>query len=144
MKPIVIATDLTHTTESAIRHGMTLARGLGADVVLVHAWEPPAIAVMDATLALPPDQLAVHVGALQRRLDETAERFRPEHSRLSTRLIEGPPAAAIANFVQEVDAQMVVVGTSAPRFLTRLLGSTAESVVRSAPCPVLVVRAAIA
>jgi nucleotide-binding universal stress UspA family protein len=46
--------------------------------------------------------------------------------------------------VQEADAQMVVVGTSAPRFLTRLLGSTAESVVRTAPCPVLVVRAAIA
>ncbi len=143
MKPIVIATDLTHTTESAIRHGMTLARDLGADVVLVHAWEPPAIAVMDATLALPPDQLAVHVSALQHRLDEVAARFRPEKLRLSTQLIEGPPAAAIANFVQQTDAQMVVVGTSAPRLLTRLLGSTAEAVVRTAPCPVLVVRAAI-
>ncbi len=143
MKPIVIATDLTHTSENAIRHGMNLARDLGADVVLVYAWEPPAIAVMDATVALPPDQLATHVGALQRRLDEVAERFRPEHARLSTRLIEGPPAEAIANFVQQSDARMVVVGTSAPRLLTRLLGSTAESIVRSAPCPVLVVRATL-
>ncbi len=143
MKPIVIATDLTHTSENAVRHGMTLARDLGADVVLVHAWEPPAIAVMDATLALPPDQLAVRVGEFQRRLDEVAERFRPEAARLSTRLIEGPAAEAIAKFVQESGARMVVVGTSAPRFLTRLLGSTAEAVVRASPVPVLVVRTQI-
>ncbi|MFO0649224.1 MAG: universal stress protein [Polyangiales bacterium] len=143
MKPIVIATDLTHTSENAVRHGMTLARDLGADVVLVHAWEPPAIAVMDATLALPPDQLAVRVGEFQRRLDEVAERFRPEHARLSTRLIEGPAAEAIAKFVQESGARMVVVGTSAPRLLTRLLGSTAEAVVRASPVPVLVVRTQI-
>ncbi len=140
MKPIVIATDLTQTSENAVRHGMTLARDLGADVVLVHAWEPPAIAVLDATLALPPDQLAVRVSALQRRLDEVAERFRPENARLSTRLIEGPAPEAIAKFVQDSGARLVVVGTSAPRLLTRLLGSTAEAVVRAAPVPVLVVR----
>ncbi len=140
MKPIVIASDLTPTTENALRHGMTLARDLNTDVILVHAWEPPALAVMDATVALPPDELAVHVGMLQRRLDEIAARVRPEHAKLSTRLIEGRPAEAIAKFVQETDARMVVVGTSAPRLLTRLLGSTAEAVVRTAPCPVLVVR----
>jgi nucleotide-binding universal stress UspA family protein len=143
MNPIVIATDLTQTSESAVRHGMTLARDLGADAVLVYAWEPPAIAVMDATLALPPEELALRVGEFQRRLDELAERVRPEHKRLSTRLIEGPAAEAITKFVQESGARLVVVGTSTPRFLARLLGSTAEAVVRTSPVPVLVVRSHI-
>lgn len=140
MKPIVIATDLTHTTEAALRHGMTLARDLQADVLLVHAWEPPAILVMDAVVAMPPDQLAVHLGNLQRRLDEVAERVRPEHQRLATRLIEGPAVDALVNIVRETGARYLVVGTRAPTGLSRLLGSTADALVHKAPCPVLVVR----
>ncbi len=141
MKPVVIATDLTHTSEDAVRQGMTLARDLGADVILVHAWEPPAILVMDAAIAMPPDQLAVHVGNLQRRLDEVAERFRPEHQRLTVRLIEGSPVDALTDLVRETGARMVVVGTRAPTGLSRLLGSTADTMVHKLPVPVLVVRA---
>lgn len=140
MKPIIIATDLTHTSEDAIRHGMSLARDLGADVTLVHAWEPPAILVMDAAIAMPPDQLAVHVSNLQRRLDDVAERFRPEGQRLDTRLVEGPAVDALCTLVGELGARMIVVGTRAPTGLARLLGSTADAVIHKAPCPVLVVR----
>ena len=37
---------------------------------------------------------------------------------------------------------MVVVGTNLPRLVTRILGSSAQSIIRAVTCPVLVVHAA--
>jgi nucleotide-binding universal stress UspA family protein len=51
-------------------------------------------------------------------------------------------AQEIAQLAADLEADLVVVGTHGRRGLSRvLLGSVAESVVRLAPCPVLVVRA---
>jgi nucleotide-binding universal stress UspA family protein len=53
---------------------------------------------------------------------------------------EGDPAAEIARYAQESDCNVVVLGTHARRGWQRLvLGSVADSVLRSAGCPVLVV-----
>jgi nucleotide-binding universal stress UspA family protein len=50
------------------------------------------------------------------------------------------PAHEIINFAEEIRADVIVVGTHGRSGVPRLLmGSVAEDVVRSAPCPVLVV-----
>lgn len=141
MKPIVISTDLSHISEDATREGIDLARDLDADVVISHAWDPLDVTVMQATIALPPEHHAAHVADLQRRLDEVAGRYRPGYARLSTRLVEGPPVEAINALASELDARLIVAGTGVPRVLSLILGSVASALVRSAPCPVLVVRA---
>ena len=52
---------------------------------------------------------------------------------------------AIRAYAEEVDADIVVMGTHGRSGPTRLvLGSTAEGVLRTAPCPVLVARDALA
>ena len=56
--------------------------------------------------------------------------------------VDGTPASAVAKKAEEIDAELVVVGTHGRTGLARLtLGSVAESVVRAAGCSVLVVRA---
>jgi len=141
MKPILISTDLTDISENATREGIALARDLGAEVVLAHAWEPEEASVMDATDDVPPAQRAAEVAKLQRRLDEVVGRYRAVHGRISTRLVEGSATDAICDLAAEIDARLVVAGTGVPRVLSLLLGSVASALVRSAPCPVVVVRA---
>lgn len=141
MKPILISTDLTPISENATREGIALARDLGAEVVLAHAWEPEESSVMDATDDVPPEQRAAEAAPLQRRLDEVVGRYRATHGRISTRLVEGSPTDAICDLAAEIDARLVVAGTGVPRVLSLILGSVAAALVRSAPCPVVVVRA---
>jgi nucleotide-binding universal stress UspA family protein len=61
--------------------------------------------------------------------------------RWTTHLRHSEPAHALAQLAADVEADLILVGTHGRRGLARfLLGSVAESVVRLAPCPVLVVR----
>jgi nucleotide-binding universal stress UspA family protein len=54
---------------------------------------------------------------------------------------DGEPAAALVQAARDTDAHMIVVGSTGSAYVARtLLGSTAENVVRRAPCDVLVVR----
>jgi nucleotide-binding universal stress UspA family protein len=53
----------------------------------------------------------------------------------------GEPAAAICRVADELNVDAIVIGSHGRSGISRLLlGSTSEHVVRSAPCPVLVVR----
>jgi nucleotide-binding universal stress UspA family protein len=65
----------------------------------------------------------------------------PNKLRQITRVVdESSVAAALLNVAREEHAQVIVLGLHRKsRFRTRLLGSTVESVVLGAPCPVLVV-----
>jgi nucleotide-binding universal stress UspA family protein len=53
----------------------------------------------------------------------------------------GAPAAEIAKYAREIDVDLIVMGTHGRGAVAHLvLGSVAEIVVRTAPCPVLTVR----
>lgn len=58
-----------------------------------------------------------------------------------TRTVVGTPARSIVAYAEEENVDYVVMGSHGRSGVSRvLLGSVAESVVRRAPCPVLVVR----
>jgi len=72
-------------------------------------------------------------------LAETARGFgaRP----IEQRLAEGDPAISVVELAEELEADVVVVGSHGKGLARRLLlGSTSQQIVRDAPCPVLVVR----
>lgn len=61
--------------------------------------------------------------------------------RVDKRIELGEPAHTITRVADELDVDVIVVGSHGRSGISRLLlGSTSEHVVRSAPCPVLVVR----
>ncbi len=63
----------------------------------------------------------------------------------SSVLTASSPAQAITQFAQGKNADLIIVGTHGRKGLTRMLmGSTAESLLRRSPCPVLVVKHKVA
>jgi nucleotide-binding universal stress UspA family protein len=118
---ILLATDFSPASEPAARVARDYVRRLGARVHLVH------VATDDVALA---------------RLDGLATTFAPAPT--VTRVLSGAgPARAIVAYAQEHAIGLIVVGTHGRTGVSRaLLGSVAERVVRTAPCPVLTVSAA--
>jgi len=79
---------------------------------------------------------------VQERMDQLV---RGDGGRAKTHIEEGRPYAEIARLAAELDADLIVIGTSVHASLfggTPALGSEIERVVRNAPCPVLCVPAA--
>jgi nucleotide-binding universal stress UspA family protein len=65
----------------------------------------------------------------------------PDNIRWTIHLRHAEPAHALAQLAADIEADLILVGTHGRRGLARfLLGSVAESVIRLAPCPVLIVR----
>ncbi|HKO61387.1 MAG TPA: universal stress protein [Pyrinomonadaceae bacterium] len=79
---------------------------------------------------------------VQERMDQFA---RSNAGRAKTHIEEGRPYAEIARLAAEIDADLIVIGTSVHASIfggTPALGSEIERVVRNAPCPVLCVPSA--
>lgn len=72
------------------------------------------------------------------------ERFRAANlsgcKKVEKVLLVGKPYEDIIGFVDEAGIDLVVIGSHSRRGLTRLFGSTAQKVVRNAPCSVLTVK----
>ncbi|HST60929.1 MAG TPA: universal stress protein [Longimicrobium sp.] len=122
LKSVLVATDLDESSPSALRTAVRLAALAGARLHLVHVADRP----------VPGDEA---------RLRELFQRTAPEAPRPeSAQVVHGVPARqAIVDRAASVDADVVVLGPH--RRATGqagALGSTAASVVRTAPCPCLV------
>lgn len=141
---ILIPVDFSDCARAAVRYGLSLASRLGAEVEILHVFEPPYY--VGDMMVQPPDAAAVSVHdyvrtqsekLLQEMLDgiEAVAEGKPRRV-----LLAGNPAPAIAE--KAADFDLVVMGTHGRSGLTHLLmGSVAEKVLRHSKTPVLVVRA---
>ncbi len=76
-----------------------------------------------------------------KQLDHAAQALKERGWNVSTEVLEGSPRRTINTFAKEWDADLVMVGSHERSPLARLcLGSTAQSVMRHAPCSVEIVR----
>ena len=127
---ILIASDFSNESQTALEEGLALARQTGAELVLLHAHEPEKPGAEDAAL-----RDARH--ALEQLHDRVAGAGRV----VSKTLVMGRPADAICEAAVRVDADLVVLGTHGRTGFRRiLLGSVAERVVRYCERAVLVAR----
>jgi nucleotide-binding universal stress UspA family protein len=75
------------------------------------------------------------------RLAEVAHRARETEVEVRTEICQGTPYEEIVKVAKAEEVELIVIATHGfTGFKHFLLGSTAERVVRTAPCPVLVVR----
>ena len=136
-RQIVIPIDESKPSTWAVITGGQLAAELGACVTLLHAVPPPS--ALPSEFGPVPDDIDVlrHRGV---RLLARASRLLPEGVRPDLALREGAPAAQIVELARERGADLIVMGTRGLGRIARLLlGSTAEAVIRGAPCPVITV-----
>lgn len=135
VKDIMVATDFDPASEAALAYGRTLARAFGATLHLFHASEnfflrPSAI-----------DPAALKAST-QRRLEERlTDVERRNRSACAALVTSDQPADAIIEYAKSAQIDLIVMGTHGRTGISHvLMGSVAEHVVRSAPCPVLTVR----
>ncbi len=134
---ILVAHAFTPACEQALAWALGLAAGLGGTVEAVHVVNTAAL---DALFGPPDPKLWEEALAhATRRLAEVAAAA--AHPALTHKVLEGPAASVIVDHATATRADLIVVGTAGRSGLGRvLMGSVAERVVRTATCPVLVVR----
>jgi nucleotide-binding universal stress UspA family protein len=142
IRRIVLATDFSAPSEHAREAGVALARHLGAEVHLVHAFDVPLAVVTPYEVAVPDNLIVEAREAARKKLEAELEAIRRQGIQATAHLAEVPAAPAIAEVAREVKADLVVVGTHGRTgFKHVLLGSVAERTIRLAPCAVLTVKA---
>jgi len=136
LKNIIVATDFSPTSKSALRYATVIARHYRSSIFLVHAIEPKTYAfsqpeTMDRTV----DQLIKN--AKQQMHDEAA--LFPDLE-LQQCIQQGTAVEAVQRMVILINIDLVVVGTRGTEGFGKLvLGSTAEQIFRQVRCPVLTV-----
>ena len=141
LNAILYPTDFSEYSENAEPYVVEFAKKFGAKVLLVHVVSVPSYAVSY--------EIAVDVVSLRESMEASAtKRIEEVAKRLKDQGIEVEPVIRIGTaFVEIIEAarkhkaELIVMPTHGwGAFKHMLLGSTAEKVVRKAPCPVLTVR----
>lgn len=140
-KIILVPTDLSESAEEAVDYACELARNLGAKVHLLNVITVPVVGVPELGMAMTSTMIDTMVKDNQSALDQLAARKAALADMAPAILRTGDARDVINQTAKEIGADLIVVGTHGRRGVTRvLLGSVAETVVRTAPCPVLTVR----
>jgi nucleotide-binding universal stress UspA family protein len=137
-RTILVAADFSEYSREAFRMACSLARPDETQITVLHAVEPPMISELDVPLP-PTAGDRAHHEALGGRLRESYAPDRPLQVEYRTR--DGFAAEGILRVGDEIDADLIVLGTHGRTGVGRLLaGSVAEAVLRRAHCPVLALR----
>lgn len=142
IKSILVPVDFSETSNHALDYAIDLASQLGARVTVMHAYELPIYGFPDGALVAGAEAATRISGVAQAALDEAVAKRQGRGVPLTSELRMGPPAEEVHSTAAELHADLIVVGTHGRKGLARaLLGSVAESVIRTATRPVVAVHA---
>ena len=140
-RKILVATDFSEPADAALEYAAVLGAQLDATLHLVHTITVPSMGISEMGVAYTSMTIESATKAAQAELDLRVAKYRDRVSLAPPRLEVGDARDVIDGVAEVIGADLVVMGTHGRRGLRRvLLGSVAESVVRSAPCPVLTIR----
>ena len=141
-KHILVPIDLGEPSMRALKHAIAIAESYSASLVLLHVVRTPSADDPAALyLPLPETYINAVVSDAQKRLDEVLAPADRERLRAKAIVKVGDPLRQIVEYAQGESVDLIVMGTHGRSGVAHLfLGSVAERVVRTAPCPVLTVR----
>ena len=135
---ILVATDFSLPSESALEWGQRMCDALGAKLVLLHVIDIFGLAELGCRMVGGDPLLPI----LRKEASERMQRWQERVPGAEGVILEGSPRPVVVESAVELQCQMIVMGTHGRSGLTHLLmGSVAEYVVRHSKVPVLTVRA---
>jgi nucleotide-binding universal stress UspA family protein len=144
-KCILVGTDFSDTARAALEWAIALARPLEARIVLAHVFDLPIVGLPDAAILVGPETGSRLSNEAQRALDAEIARVQTGGVPIEGRLLQGDPRDILPSQASLSNAALVVVGSHGRHGVARaLMGSVAETVVRTSSVPVAVVRGRIA
>ncbi len=146
IKNLLVATDFSSVSETALVYGRAFARHFGARLHVLHVVEELAsrLAYADASMAgFSPAELQADI---ERAAAKDLEALLDDEDRRELRAttavrVGNSTAKVIVDYARDASIDMIVVGATGRGAIDRMfMGSVADKVIRRAPCPVLAVR----
>lgn len=129
---ILVPLDFSGKSRQALRYAIPLAQKFSAQIHLVHVLKP-------AGKTEPAEQKRMRQAAIKRLGEMSGEL--PPRLRAGNAVLSGDPAEEILELASKNNIDLIVLTTKGSSGLKRVLvGSTAESIMRHATCPVMSVR----
>jgi nucleotide-binding universal stress UspA family protein len=145
IKRILVPVDFSQPSLRALDRALELSRGLKAQVIVLHAVEPVYYPVVDGMYGIGFDLGNVYdqiEQAARMQLTRLAAALRARGAKVRTLLSSGTAHRVIVDAARTLGADLIVMSTHGRSGLSHvLLGSVAERVLRTAPCPVVTVPA---
>jgi len=142
IRRILVTTDFSDTSKRAFAPAVTLAGKFGAKIFLTYIEEDRLPPLVVEYMAVGVDEiLGQQIDHATERLGELVAELAREGIEVEPLVAMGTPHVEIVRFAEERNADLIVMATHGRGFISHMiLGSTAERVLRRAPCPVLIVR----
>ncbi len=142
IKKILVPIDFSDYSKKALQYTVKFAKSFNSELHLIYVIEPmiyPADLSM-GQMVIPPSEVNMDEKA-KTELEELAKTEIGDSLRYNIIVKTGKPFQEIIETAAEVDADLIIIATHGHTGVEHLLfGSTAEKVVRKAPCPVLTLR----
>jgi len=141
-KMIVVPTDFSDYSLRALPYAISLAERYGAKLKIAYVSEP-ALQVSDAAWVNVDDRAIdeKHLEECRRNMQKLVLEQIPDDVAVDAEILSGHPVDKIIALAHDVNADLIVMATHGRTGISHvLMGSTAEHIVRKAPCPVLTLK----
>jgi universal stress protein A len=142
IRRILAPTDFSELSKQGLKSALELAEAFGAKLLLLYVVEPPPYPVE----GIVPSHLgATMLDDLERQatndLAQMLSETQASQMDVARRVVVGIPYRKIVDVAEEEKIDLIVMTTHGRTGLSHLMmGSVAEKIVRTAPCPVLTIR----
>lgn len=135
---VLVPTDFSAASDNASRYAVSLAHAYGSELIFVHVVPAPPAAFEAYPIDYPPELKET----CEKALDALAQSARLGGIGAAQWVIRtGAATHEIVEAAKDLSTDLIVIATHCfTGWKHFAIGSTAERVARSAPCPVLVVR----
>ena len=144
IETILVPVDFSDVTTEVVHHATEMAKAFGSRVVLLHISEPePDFVGYEAGPPAVRATVARDFRTEHQQLDELKHSFTSAGLEAQALHIQGSLSEKIVHEARVHNAGLIVVGTHGHgSFYNLLVGSVTASLLKEAPCPVLVIPAA--
>ncbi|MGK5094066.1 universal stress protein [Deltaproteobacteria bacterium TL4] len=144
MKHILLPTDCSEPSKSALRYAFEFGKQFQAEVTLLTVVDNRFMDFLGPAY-FPNDMFNDLENSLEKQgheqLKEFADKFLSSEVKMNLVVLQGDPVTEIIHYAKDQEIDVIIIGTHGHTGLAHmLLGSIAEKVVRHAPCPVLTVK----
>ncbi len=143
IKRILFATDFSENSKWALTYALSFSRQYAARLFVIHVIQPPSYPLgMYAEISFDAmDKFSRSMAeAAGKEMQTLCAKELEGFADYETLVITGTPFLEIIKAAREKNVDLIIMGTHGRTGLDHVLfGSTAEKVVRKAPCPVLTV-----
>ncbi len=142
LKRILVPIDFSDNSKKALRYALPLAKQFGASITLINIIEPT---VFPSDFGFGqmnfPDLEQELIHKSQEELESIAASMSTP-VKITSVVKTGIPFVEVTSYADEEKIDLIIVATHGRTGVEHILfGSTAEKIIRKAPCPALVVRA---